>query len=835
MQGSGIGVSVKYASVPARHAPIPGPRTPHSILVDMPDLFGDALPVDAVAYAQVALEQGIDAHATGLTYAVPESMRGLAVGERVVVPLGRGNKPASGYVTAISDTPPADVPATKIKPIRERDASRLSLPVDLIELAKWIASYYVCPLGMVFGTMLPAAVKRGTGTQRETLIEAVDPPPGEAPKLTKLQAAVMEAVRSHPEPLELHHLAHVVGAKTTTPIRLLIKHGLLRAKQHSVVKADWDELIEVAAAQREPLQLTGAQQAALDHLVSQITAGFGVHLLHGVTGSGKTEVYLRLIEQVLKDGRGAIMLVPEIALTPQTAARFHERFGRDEVAVLHSALTAAQRHEQWRRIRDRKARVVVGARSAVFAPLPTVGVIIVDEEHEPSYKQDQLPRYHARDVAVKRGHALGIPVVLGSATPSLESYANAVGMSGRDEGRVTSDEAPSSLVPPPSSLLPRPFWHYLRLPERVAGLQLPQVEIVNLGEERRKRYELTGRAGIHLLSLRLEKVMQLTLKAGGQVMLLLNRRGYANYIACPDHRCGWIKTCDYCDATMVYHRDARLPLGGVVMCHHCEAEQVLPQHCPTCGKRVTTFGLGTQRVEEEIGTKFPGASYLRMDSDTMRSGRDYHESLDAFRRGDVRILLGTQMIAKGLDFPNVRLVGVVSADTAINLPDFRAAERTFQLIAQVAGRAGRGEHPGRVIVQTFNPEDASITLAARHDYVAFAQRELGIRAKVGLPPATRMARIVIRHRDFTKAVEFATKLGRLLHEANTDAAPGHTVVIRGPMPPPIARIAEYHRQQIELIAADAATLHRLLNALRNQRHLISDMHTAIDVDPVALL
>ncbi len=793
-------------------------------------LFAPEPSVIAVGYAQVALEQGIDATATGLTYAIAESMRDLRVGDRVIVPLGRGNKPTHGYVTAIDPAPPADLPPAKIKPIRAKDAAGLWLPLDLIELARWIASYYVCPLGMVFATMLPAAVKRGTGTLRETLIERAEQPPAVTPKLTKLQKAVLEAVAAHPEPLEVHHLAHVVDAKTVTPIRLLIKHGLLRARQHSVVRAEWDDLVEQATNLRPAITLTAAQQAALDHLFGKVGSGFGVHLLHGVTGSGKTEVYLRLIDQVLRgdDDRGAIMLVPEIALTPQTAARFIERFTPDKVAVLHSALTAAQRHEEWRRIRDGKARIIVGARSAIFAPVERAGVIIVDEEHEPSYKQDQLPRYHARDVAIKRAQALGVPVVLGSATPSLESYANATGSGVWGLG-FTKAGAPASARPQP--LAPRPHWHLLKLPERVAGLKLPEVELVNLSDERRKRYEMTGRGGIHLLSLRLEKVMQQALGAQGQVMLLLNRRGYANYISCPDHRCGWLKNCDYCDATMVYHKDQRLPDGGVVKCHHCEAEQLLPKLCPMCSRKVTTFGLGTQRVEEEIAAKFPGVSCLRMDSDTMRTGRDYHSSLEAFRRGEVRILLGTQMIAKGLDFPNVRVVGVISADTALNLPDFRAAERTFQLIAQVAGRAGRGDHPGRVIVQTFSPDDPAIALASRHDYEAFAARELHIRAQVGLPPATRMARIVTRHRDHAACLKLATDLTELLHQNNTDSA----VRIRGPMPPPIARIAEFHRQQIELIAPDAATLQRLLTTLRNQRHLISDMHTAIDVDPVALL
>ncbi len=361
---------------------------------------------------------------------------------------------------------------------------------------------------------------------------------------------------------------------------------------------------------------------------------------------------------------------------------------------------------------------------------------------------------------------------------------------------------------------------------------MPTVELVDLQEERRSR------RGIHLLSQRLEQALHHTLEGKGpggkgQAMLLLNRRGYANYIACPDHRCGWLMRCDLCDVTMVYHKDQKLPAGGVVRCHHCESELLLPQICPDCGKRITTFGLGTQRVEEELLQKFPEASIRRMDRDTMRHGRDYQATLDAFRAGEIDVLLGTQMIAKGLDFPQVRVVGVISADTSLNMPDFRASERTFQLIAQVSGRAGRSEHPGRVIVQSFNIEDAAIQAAARHDYTGFAQRELAFRAEVGLPPITRMARIVVRDQDHIACAERARELTEVLHECN-ESLDGQ-VRVRGPVPCPIARIAGFHRQQIELIASEASGLQRLLTALRNTRMLVSDARTAVDVDPVTML
>ena len=855
----------------------------------VPDLFGNTdvhVATGAQRYAQVALEQGIDASG-GLTYGVPESMLDLGVGERVLVPLGRGNRKVAGFVIDVADEAAAGVNTEKVKWIAAREKTRTTLPGDLVELAKWIASYYVAPLGMVFAAMLPAAVKKGTGAKNRTLVrlKPADPasagdsepsastPPGPraltaAPKLTKLQKTIIEHA-SHrrgaaDEWIELRELADLAGAKTAGPVRQLIERGILETKRHEVVVSDLDLRASQEATRPEPLALNAGQQNALDHLTAHLDRGFSVHLLHGVTGSGKTEVYLRLIEKLMESqvpspesrvgavtgdaGRGTrdaasvIVLVPEIALTPQTVARFFGRFDPSMVAVLHSGLTAAQRHQQWRRIHKGEARIVVGARSAIFAPVPNLRLLIVDEEHEGSYKQDQVPRYHARDVAIKRAQRCGVPVVLGSATPSLESWANAQGVPS-PESRVParSDDAGQGTRDAGHR---RSRYHLLSLPERAPGMKLPHVEIVDLIKERH------ARKGVHLISQRLEFELRRVLgydilatvtpgsarperKPKGQAILLLNRRGYANYIACPDQRCGWMMGCTFCDTTVVYHKDGKLPTGGLVRCHHCDAEQLLPPSCPVCGKKTSIFGLGTQRVEEEIEKKFPGVRLARMDSDSMRSGRDYQETLDEFRAGKLDLLLGTQMIAKGLDFPGVRLVGVISGDTSLHMPDFRAAERTFQLIAQVSGRAGRSEEPGKVIVQTFSPQDPAITLAAQHDYETFARQELKLRTDVGLPPATRMARIVVRDKDHVAATARARELAD--HLAAYNAELGNKVRLRGPAPCPIARVAEFYRLQIELIAPDAATLQRLMTALRNTKLLISDMHTAVDVDPVALL
>ena len=792
--------------------------------------------MQTVGFAHVALERGIDAGASGLTYAIPEALADLDVGSRVTVPLGRGNRPVSGYVVRLVDQ--VDLDPAKIKLIAARDPQDIRLTPDLLDLARWMAGYYCCPLGMVFATMLPAAVKRGVGTVQRTMV-ALPGTGGAAPangvKTTKLQQAVLDAAADlagqGEDWVEIKHLADRAGARSVSPVNQLIGKKLLVTKTSTQVVSRGDSQLEGDADEgaAPPVRLNAAQSNAFDRVAASVGDGFCVHLLRGVTGSGKTEVYLRVIAHLFAahPDRGAIVLVPEIALTPQTVGRFRSRF--DGVAVLHSGQSDAVRHEQWRRIRQGRARVVVGARSAVFAPLPRVGIIVVDEEQEYSYKQDQLPRYHGRDVAVKRGQLLGVPVVLGSATPSLESYYNAT---------------------------VKGSYRLLTLPDRVAQMKMPTVRLVDLRDERRKRHEYTGKGGVHLLSVQLEAALRRTLDDGGQAMLLLNRRGFANYIACPDRRCGWLMSCAYCDATMVYHKDRKLPTGGNVRCHHCQAEQLLPSHCPVCGRNVSVFGLGTQRVEDELVRKFPGTAFLRMDSDVMRTGRDYSESLEQFRSGKVRILLGTQMIAKGLDFPNVTLVGVISADTSLHMPDFRAEERTFSLIAQVAGRAGRSEKPGLVIVQSFDPENEAIQFASRHDYDGFARRELAIRQEVGLPPAARMARIVVRHRDYAACHEQAQTLARHLQQFNEQQG-GH-VRVRVPVPCPIARIADYHRQQIVLIAAPdtpdttdtpdtagasavgttpgpAAALQKLLTALRNARLLVSDASTAVDVDPLDLL
>jgi primosomal protein N' (replication factor Y) len=754
-------------------------------------------------YARVVLETGID-RPEGLTYAIPPDLADLAPGERVAAPLGGGNRSVEGFVVEIVTDPGID--ASRIKPVRRRTGQRL--PAQLIELARWISVYECCPIGMVLATMLPAAVKKGTGRVVRRLIEPTGALP--ARKLPPKTAQAWDALARVPPdvfPADPKALVARLELPSRAPLSRLISLGLLRMVEREDVRASWREH---ATPQDVSLTLTDDQRNAV-HAITAALGTFQPFLLHGVTGSGKTEVYLRAIQDVLREGRCAIVLVPEISLTPQTAGRFIGRFGADQVAVLHSGLTASQRHAQWRRVSQGQARVVVGARSAIFAPFgdaqTPLGLIIVDEEHDGSYKQDQAPRYHARNVALRRGQIEGCPVVLGSATPSLESWWNA------RQGRFA----------------------LLDLPSRVGGGVLPRVEIVDLLEERRQRP--TERDKLHAIGLRLEHALRQTLDEGGQAILMLNRRGYANYIHCPSS--GWVMQCSECDVTMVFHRaqvrGSSLPGGGVVRCHHCLSEQTLPKVCPESGGKLSLFGFGTQRLEDELCRKFDvleeGRTLLRLDSDTMRKASDYFHALERFGRGEVRVLMGTQMIAKGLDFPDVRLIGVVNADTAINLPDFRSAERTFQLIAQVAGRAGRSaaSRGARVIVQTYNPGDLAINAAAAHDYVRFANHEMEMRERANLPPVTRLARIVFRDEEHAKAERAAHDAFAFLREHGRD------VRVRPPAPCAISRIGGRHRIAVDLLARTPGPIQAALAALRSAGMVKADHHTMVDVDPVTLL
>ncbi len=780
-------------------------------------------------FAGVALDQSID---RVLDYSIPKTLQTmLHVGQRVVVPLGRKNKPTRGYVVSIHPT--SDYP--KIKPLRAIDDERVLVDGKLMELARWISRYYVAPLGAVIEAIIPAAVKKKVGIGYSQIVRTAKPrdelqstlEKTKAPKRRAILARLLQVPQG--ESIELVRLAGESGATAPT-VRKLARLGLIAIRSEPDLprfKESISASSRVGEAMEGQIALNADQQKTFDELQARIAnnVGFSVNLLYGVTGSGKTEIYLRCIRKVVESGRQAIVLVPEIALTPQTVRRFTARFQR--VAILHSGLSATARHRFWQQISQGQADVVVGARSAVFAPVPNLGMIVVDEEHESSYKADTAPRYHARDVAIKRAQLEGVAVLLGSATPSLETWNNVSAPSPRTRGQGGGEAAGEGTSGAGK-------YHLLNLPSRVRGLALPHVELVDMATERKHR------RGVHLISQRLEHLLTHTVETGHQAILLLNRRGYSNFVYCSS--CGEVVQCKYCDTTMTYHRSANANVSsaktdasvhsGQLHCHYCLAVNPLPAVCPGCGKKLSLFGLGTQRVEEEVARKFPKLKFARVDSDSMRASRDYEDTLNKFARGDLQVMLGTQMIAKGLDYPNVTLVGVISGDTALSLPDFRAAERTFQLITQVAGRAGRGDSPGRVVLQTFMPQDPTIKAALKQDFLGFARNELLNRKEIGLPPFTRMVRLIIRDQDLEKANAFAEEINaRLIAAGANDPA----ISLRGPMPCAISRIAGYFRVQIVMSCAMPAKMQRVLAIAREKGDLARGDRVQVDVDPVSLL
>ena len=739
-------------------------------------------------FVGVALDLAVD---TLFTYRVPPELAGRArLGARVRVRF-RG-KPVVGLVAEVSDR----CTLSRVLDVEGFPDEGATLPADLLSLARWVAKYYGCAVGEACAAMIPRGVRtRGKGAQRRMvhLVKDAAAATKEAdglPTEKNAQARVLRVLVKEPGGLPVTDLLRRAKA-SHSPVRTLEKAGWVRLE---TVDAGADPLVEATKAPPAsdpgaPPTLYPAQEAAVVAVTAAIErGGFAPFLLLGVTGSGKTEVYLRAIDACRARGRQAIVLVPEIALTPQTVRRFRARVPR--VAVLHSAMTEADRANTWRAIRAGETDVVIGPRSAVFAPVPRLGLLVLDEEHETSFKQQNAPRYHARDVGLVRAKEAGATVILGSATPSLESYRNA------KEGKMT----------------------LLSLPERVAARPLPPVRIVDL----RKDGELRGSG--RRLSRTLVERLKATLAAGGQAILFLNRRGFATSVACP--RCGWVMKCPHCDVTLTYHRSDTM---GV--CHLCGHERRPPAMCPDCAFPSLKYqGAGTQTVEQELLDTFPGVTVARMDSDTMTKREAYEDVLDRFARGEVKVLLGTQMIAKGLHFPEVTLVGVVSADTALQVPDFRAAERTFALLAQVAGRTGRGDAGGEVVVQTLLPDAPAIRLATEHAYEAFAEKELAERAEFGYPPFRRLVRVVLRGKDPAAVDERGHALAARLSAAAIDG-----VEYLGPATPPIARMAGFFRRHLLIKATTPTGARRAVEVLRATEPAHRGVEEQIDVDPVGML
>ncbi len=753
-------------------------------LFDEPPPEWESADEEDVLVARVVLNIPVD---TAFDYRIPDLFRGkVRAGQRVRVPFGRGDRELTGYCIAVERPQPGR--AAGLKFLAGIVDEQPLLSAGMLELTRWIADRYLCAWGQVLDCVIPAGVKKQAGT-RETSVVTLIATPETRPelKLTAKQQALVEVLVAAREPLRQDKLLELARC-TAAPLAKLRQAGIVQVtRERMLVDAD-DE--REPSPQQADLKLNPDQQRALGDIESALRERrHETFVLFGVTGSGKTEVYIRAIREVVSYGRQAIVLVPEISLTPQTIRRFRSRF--QSVAVLHSHLTDVERHREWQSIASGQVEVIVGARSAVFAPAPHLGLIIIDEEHETSFKQDKTPRYHAREVARKRAELEGIPLILGSATPTLESWQRTI--SGQDR--------------------------LISMPRRVEGLPMPPVIVV---DTRNDPYSVRGQA----IGRALGMAMKNALEDGGQVILFLNLRGYSPVLWCP--KCGEAVRCPNCDVSLTWHADI-----GEVLCHVCDYHAPPPRKCPDCDDSTLRYlGVGTQRLEQEVRTKFPDYRCLRMDSDSMRARGSHDEALEAFRKGDVRILLGTQMISKGLDFPNVTLVGVVQADTVLHQPDLRATERTFQLIAQVAGRTGRSHRGGRVLVQTTSPEEPAILLAAEHDYPAFARLELRNREEAHAPPYASMVRIVLRGTN-EKEVDAETKrLATALAAAAREMQP--PIRFQGPCPAPVRRLEAYFRFHLLMICDQLASLLDLWRKVGFEWKLPADVELAVDVDPLNL-
>lgn len=731
--------------------------------------------------AQLVFNRPLD---TLFHYIVPDQLRTMIrPGQRVRAPFGKGDRSAIGYCVGVGPVPDTRRSLKSIVEILDREPLLTS---RMLELTRWMADYYLCGWGQVLETVVPAGVKKQAGTRVVSAFRITQTGTAalHAEKLSQKQRAVLDVLTRAGTPLGIDDLIAAVACGTA-PITALRRKGYIQALRRRTPSFE----SEVAEVPREPdIPLNRDQEAVLKSIVAELRAGrHRTILLHGVTGSGKTEVYIQAIREVVSYGRQAIVLVPEISLTPQTIRRFRCRF--DSVAVLHSHLSDAERHWHWQQIARGSVQVIVGARSAVFAPTPHLGLIVIDEEHESSFKQEATPRYHAREVARKRAELEQIPLVLGSATPTLESWHRA---------RQGAD------------LL-------MSLPRRVEKRPLPPVIIVDV---RNDPYCTRGAA----IGRALDTAMRGALDDGGQIILFQNLRGYSPAIWC--RACGETVKCPRCDITLTWHKDK-----GMAICHSCEFETKPPPRCPACGHAGLRYlGIGTQRLEQEVITRFPKAPCLRMDSDTMKQHGSHDRALEAFRSGDVRILVGTQMIAKGLDFPNVTLVGVINADTILHQPDLRSSERTFQLISQVAGRTGRGPLGGRVLVQTYAPSEPAIVFAAAHDYLGFAMQELQHRRERNAPPFQHLVRVILRGEREEgvqdRAYQMAGVFRKLIQERQLP------VRILGPARAPVARLQGLYRYHFQL-AADSqdANLELWRSALPNLDRS-GNVEFLVDVDPI---
>jgi primosomal protein N' (replication factor Y) len=808
-------------------------------------------------YCDVAVPVPLDAT---FTYRIPDDSPEPVVGGRVIVPFREQR--LSGIVTELHDREP-DFTVKRVSQVLDTTPA---LTPELMDLGRWIAQYYIAPIGEVFRTMLPLSAEfhrvigyritdkgidalHAASTVGSSLRSRKEPEhqmleyavlnrlaDGEVVREGTLRSASgatravlqtmarkkwiaredLSDVRDASRRVQIATLKDVEGKLNANqqtiieylrvqdshraPVDTLRELPVPRTTLQTLVKRGIVELSEEAAAFRmsgmKPRKLeflfTPAQKAALETIISSVDQRkFLPMLLHGVTGSGKTAVYLSAMQAVLAKGRSAILLVPEIGLTPAMAADLHQIFG-DEVAILHSALSDDERAEQWKRIRNGESHIVVGTRSAVFAPVPNLSLIVVDEEHDHSYKQEEMPRYHARDVAVMRAKMSNAAVVLGSATPSLETYYNAL------QGK----------------------YRLLELPERIEKRPLPEVEVLDMRDEfqRTKKDEALSRKLVAEIGDRLER--------HEQVMVLLNRRGYSAFVLCRE--CGESIQCKNCAISMTYHkREHRL------VCHYCGYMRPAPKTCPKCGSEFVQYlGTGSEKLEHILHGMFPQARIARLDRDTVRGRDDFERMLTALQCGEIDLLVGTQMIAKGHDVANVTLVGVVGSDAALSFPDFRAAERTFQLLTQVGGRAGRGETPGKVVLQTFFPDHYAIQYAAAHDYRGFYEKEIRFRSWMHYPPFNAVSNVLVRSQKLDEALSWSGVLGKWFETTRLEG-----VRVMGPAAAAIVRLKTEYRYHFLLKSASRERMNTVLRSMLDHavQQKIPRSNVVVDVDALSLI
>ncbi len=783
---------------------------------------------------------------TGLSEIFYSSEIPIPLGARVIVPFNRRIVTGICHQEAAAAALDSKI---KYKPVIEILDQGSIFPPVLFELSAWMSRYYRCSLGKAVFAMLPSVllpeiatqlkwigpaetghefkllhqalsdlqfhpvqsvrdtykahksipfyktletaeanglieVKRGFDSRiKPKIVNYVVPMPfDESTALTPKQAFAWQIISARSSEFPLHEITEEVSYAV---IKALAAKGMIHLEPRPV---EQQTIIFPEHRTRKEISLTHEQRDIIDSIIKR-SCQPSVHLIYGITGSGKTEVYIEVIRHYLDQELNTILLIPEISLTPQMVDRFYSVFG-SLIAILHSQLTERQRYEQWQEIRNGKCRIVIGARSAIFAPLDKVGLIIVDEEHEPSYKQENNPRYQARDLAIVRARLEQANVILGSATPALESWHNA------RQGKYACH----------------------RLLSRPTPQGLPAVQLLDLRDEQEPE----------LLSLTLRNAIQQSLEQREQVILLQNRRGYASFIQC--HNCGILQKCPHCEISLYYHHDRE-----EMVCHYCGHHIAVPRKCPACGHYSFSYGApGTQKIEQLLKTYFPSARVLRLDSDSSRRKDSYTYMYDKMHKNEIDILLGTQMVSKGLDFPNVTLAGVVLADISLNVPDFRAAERTFNLLTQVAGRSGRGERPGKVIVQTWNPDHYAIRFACAQDYVSFAEEELEYRKRLFYPPFYRLARLLFTDTDENRMKQVLNKYHSALDRLR-QKYPDPALILLGPVPAPLSKINKLYRYHIILKGRDATTLSRALHDLENLLKLPSTLNLSFDIDPLSLM